>query len=107
MYQVNPFPNCNVTGLMLNHCRREHGKALLKALKETAACKFEGIVKGSACQLRSAKTPPSDSGNDKGNNPEERDDHDEEADNAETELTSSDVEEEHLGVPLTGRPLKP
>ncbi|KAJ3234603.1 hypothetical protein HDU77_000392 [Chytriomyces hyalinus] len=87
----------------------EHGKALLKALTETAARNFEGIVKGSACQLRSAKTPPSDSGNyhDKSIDLEEWDDHKEETDNAKTELASSDVEEEHLGAPLTGGPLKP
>ncbi|KAJ3223938.1 hypothetical protein HDU78_011128, partial [Chytriomyces hyalinus] len=105
----------------------------LKELKEAAEHDLEGIIKGSARQLRSAKTPLSESGDNhnEGNNHEERDDHkeseddeeghddkegddfeeghdhDEEADNAETELATSDVEEEHLGAPLTGRPLKP
>ncbi|KAJ3376699.1 hypothetical protein HDU80_003812, partial [Chytriomyces hyalinus] len=94
---------------------------------------FEGIVKGSARQPRSAKTPPSELGDNhnEGNDHEERNDHkdgeddeerhdnqegddfeeghdhDEEADNAETELATSDVEEEQLGAPLTGGPLKP
>ncbi|KAJ3221463.1 hypothetical protein HDU78_000446, partial [Chytriomyces hyalinus] len=112
------------------------GKALLKELKEmkkAAEHDFEGIVKGSARQPRKAKTPPSETGDDgeEGHGLEERDDHekgeddeegnddeegddfeeghddDEEADNAETELATSDVEEEHLGAPLTGGPLKP
>ncbi|KAJ3378845.1 hypothetical protein HDU80_002672, partial [Chytriomyces hyalinus] len=63
----------------------------------------------SARQPRTAKTPPSDSGDhhDEGFDFEEQDDHEEETDNAETELASSDVEEEHLGAPLTGGPLKP
>ncbi|KAJ3235220.1 hypothetical protein HDU77_000287, partial [Chytriomyces hyalinus] len=86
----------------------EHGKALLKALKETAARDYEGIVEGSVRQPRSAKTPPSDSGDhDEDIDLEERDEHEDETDNAETELASSDVEEEHLGAPLTGGPLKP
>ncbi|KAJ3222980.1 hypothetical protein HDU78_011510, partial [Chytriomyces hyalinus] len=101
------------------------GKALLKELKELKEAvqhDFEGIVKGSARQPRKAKTPPSETGDDgkEGHDLEERDDHkegeddeeghddeegddskkghnhDEEADKAETELASSDVEEEHL-----------
>ncbi|KAJ3377076.1 hypothetical protein HDU80_003485 [Chytriomyces hyalinus] len=112
------------------------GKALLKELKElkeAAQHDFEGIVNGSARQPRKAKTPPSETGDDgnEGHNLEEHDDHeegkddeeghddkegddfeeghnhDEKADNAETELATSDVEEEQLGAPLTGGPLKP
>ncbi|KAJ3384354.1 hypothetical protein HDU80_000954 [Chytriomyces hyalinus] len=63
----------------------EHRKALLKALKVTAAREYKGIIKGSACRLRVAQTPPLEAGNDndKVDNDDEGDCH-EETDNADT-----------------------